>query len=133
MKAAKHRPVAEDNSGITSPKRKLTGMIREHQPEYMPMGTAGMADMGEMEMPLPDNTIPMMNGWGPHGPIEMGGMFSVVKVRPGIAADDYADPGWYENPPGTQAYEWTGAVPDVVTKDNAETHLTPRPAASIKS
>ena len=113
-------------------KRKLTGMIREHQPEYMPMCTAGMADMGEMEMPLPDNTIPMMNGWGPHGPIEMGGMFSVVKVRQGIAADDYADPGWYENPPGTQAYEWTGAVPDVVTKDDAETHLTPRPARSIK-
>jgi FtsP/CotA-like multicopper oxidase with cupredoxin domain len=113
-------------------KRKLTGMIREHQPEYMPMGTAGMADMGEMEMPLPDNTIPMMTGWGPHGPIEMGGMFSVVKVRKGIALDDYADPGWYENPPGTQAYEWTGAVPDVVTKDNAETHLTPRPASSIE-
>ncbi len=29
-------------------KRKLTGMIRDHQPEYMPMGTAGMADMGEI-------------------------------------------------------------------------------------
>jgi hypothetical protein len=26
MKAAKHRPVAEDNKGITSPRRKLTGM-----------------------------------------------------------------------------------------------------------
>ena len=26
-------------------------------PDYMAMGTAGMADMGEMEMPLPDNTF----------------------------------------------------------------------------
>ncbi|GAB5463076.1 MAG: hypothetical protein HoeaKO_31670 [Hoeflea alexandrii] len=70
-----------------------------------------MAEMGAMEMPLPDNTIPMMTGWGPHGPLEMGGMFSVVKVREGISAGDYSDPGWYENPPGTQAYEWTGELP----------------------
>ncbi len=47
--------------------------------------TAGMGDMAKMEMPLPDNTIPMMTGWGPHGPIEMGGMFSVVKVREGTS------------------------------------------------
>jgi len=38
----------------------------------------------------------------------MGGMFSVVKVRPGLAADDYRDPGWYKHPEGTVAYEWTG-------------------------
>ena len=81
-------------------KKPLAKKIREFQPEYMPMGTAGMADMGVMEMPLPDNTIPMMTGWGPHGPIEMGGMFSVVKVRDGIDADDYSDPGWYANPLG---------------------------------
>ncbi len=79
------------------------------QPEYMPMGNRGMADMGEMEMPLPDNTIPMMTGWGQFGPIEMGGMFSVVKVREGLSATDYADPGWYEHPAGTVAWEWTGA------------------------
>ena len=59
-------------------------MIRKHQPEYMPMGSNGMAEMGMMQMELPDNTVPMMTGWGPHGPIEMGGMFSVVKVREGI-------------------------------------------------
>ena len=67
--------------------------------------------MGQMDMEIPENTIAMMTGWGPHGPIEMGGMFSVVKVREGIAADDYSDPGWYENPPGTQAFEWTGELP----------------------
>ncbi len=29
---------------------------------------------------LPDNTLPMMTGQGPFGPIEMGGMFTVVKI-----------------------------------------------------
>lgn len=114
---------------IGADKTKLTELMRKHQPEYMPMGTAGMADMGEMSMEIPANTVPMMTGWGPHGPIEMGGMFSVVKVREGIAPDDYSDPGWYENPPGTEAYEWTGAVPDPVIRDSGETVLTPSPAA----
>ena len=81
---------------IGADKRKLTGMIRKETRGYMPMGTAGMADMGEMSMELPENTVPMMTGWGPYGPLEMGGMFSVVKVRAGIAADDYSDPGWYK-------------------------------------
>ena len=114
---------------IGADKTKLTELMRKHQPEYMPMGTAGMADMGEMSMEIPANTVPMMTGWGPHGPIEMGGMFSVVKVREGIAPDDYSDPGWYENPPGTEAYEWTGAVPDAIIRDSGETVLTPSPAA----
>ena len=80
-------------------------------PEYMVMGERGMADMGEMEMPLPDNTLPMMTGTGPFGAMEMGGMFSVVKVREGLARNDYKDPGWYKHPPGTVAYEWKGAPP----------------------
>jgi hypothetical protein len=45
----------------------------------MAMGDTG-GSMGEMEMPLPDNTLPMMTGRGPFGPVEMGGMFSTVKV-----------------------------------------------------
>lgn len=106
-------------------KTRLTTRIRRLQPEYMPMGTAGMADMGEMSMEIPDNTVPMMTGWGPHGPIEMGGMFSVVKVREGISAGDYADPGWYENPPGTQAYEWTGELPEFETQNSSATQITP--------
>ena len=67
------------------------------------MGSAGMAEMGAMEMPMPDNTLPMMTGFGQFGPLEMGGMFSVVKVREGIAADDYRDPGYYRSPLGTVA------------------------------
>jgi hypothetical protein len=77
----------------------------------MAMGTAGMAEMGAMEMPLPDNTLPMMTGTGPFGPMEMGGMFSVIKVRDAIARDDYRDPGWYRHPTGTVAREFTGPTP----------------------
>jgi hypothetical protein len=64
-----------------------------------------MGMMAEIEMPLPDNTLPMMTGFGQFGPIEMGGMFTVMKVREGLGANDYKDPGPYENPPGTVAYE----------------------------
>ena len=103
-----------------------TEKIRKTQPEFMPMGTNGMADMGEMSMPIPDNTVPMMTGWGPYGPIEMGGMFSVVKVREGIAKDDYTDPGWYKNPPGTQAYEWTGELPNPSKATDSTTKITPK-------
>ena len=89
--------------------RGLAEKIAMLVPDYMAMGQAGMAEMGAMEMPLPDNTLPMMTGQGPFGSIEMGGMFTVVKVRKGLARDDYADPGWYRHPVGTQAYEWTAA------------------------
>ena len=39
-------------------------------------------------------------------------MFSVLKVRKDQPPGDYKDPGWYKPPPGTQAFEWTGAPPD---------------------
>ena len=92
--------------------RDVVRQIQNLIPDYMVMGERGMADMGEMEMPLPDNTLPMMTGQGPFGPLEMGGMFTVVKVRADQKPGDYADPGWYRHPPGTQAYEWTGALPE---------------------
>jgi hypothetical protein len=53
-----------------------------------------------MGMAGPANTLPMMAGQGQFGPIEMGGMFTVVKVRDDQAADDYRDPGWYRYPKG---------------------------------
>jgi hypothetical protein len=40
----------------------------------------------------------------------MGGMFSVLKVRRDQPRGDYRDPGWFQHPPGTVAYEWTGAL-----------------------
>ena len=85
--------------------RGIAAKINQLVPEYMSMGDKGMADMGSMEMPLPDNTLPMMTGQGPFGPIEMGGMFTTVKVREDLARNDYKDPGWYKHPAGTVAYE----------------------------
>lgn len=95
--------IGVDHRGIAE---RITNLV----PDYMAMGDKGMADMGAMEMPLPDNTLPMMSGTGPFGPIEMGGMFSVVKVRDDVKAGDYKDPGPYKHPPGTVAYEYTGKV-----------------------
>ncbi len=88
--------IGADQRGIA---KKIVKLV----PDYMTMGERGMADMGEMEMPLPENTLPMMTGFGPFGPIEMGGMFTVLKVRDGIGRNDYRDPGWYKHPPGTVA------------------------------
>lgn len=49
---------------------------------------------------------PTMTGQGPFGALEMGGMFTVVKVREVLGRDDYRDPGWYRHPKGTVAYEY---------------------------
>jgi FtsP/CotA-like multicopper oxidase with cupredoxin domain len=87
--------------------RKAAKRIRKLLPGYMPMGEHGMAEHQEHvdsgHMKGPPNTIPMMTGKGPFGNIEMGGMFTVVKVRDGIT--QYGDPGWYQNPPGSMAYK----------------------------
>lgn len=87
--------------------RGVADKIRNLIPDYMVMGDTG-GSMGDMEMSLPDNTLPMMTGQGPFGGVEMGGMFTMVKIREGLARNDYKDPGWYPQPPGTSAYEWTG-------------------------
>jgi len=78
-------------------------------PGYMNSGGA-MSNM-QMNMPLPENTLPMMAGAGPYGNIEMGGMFTVMKIREGLAHDDYRDPGWYTAPAGSVAYLWAGQPP----------------------
>ena len=106
--------IGVDHRGIA---QKIIKLV----PDYMVMGERGMADMGEMEMPLPDNTLPMMSGAGPFGPIEMGGMFTVVKIREGLARGDYKDPGWYRHPKGTVAYEWNGAIPAAQRAEPAPT------------
>jgi hypothetical protein len=43
----------------------------------------------------------MMMGQGPYGNLEMGGMFTLVKVRNTL--QNYADPGPYRSPPQTLA------------------------------
>jgi len=113
-----HRSVAE----------KITKLV----PDYMVMGERGMHDMAEMEMPLPDNTLPMMTGTGPFGAIGMGGMFSVVKVRDSVKPGDYKDPGWYKHPTGTLAWEYTGEPEPPVrapaTKPDANTLKVRKPS-----
>ena len=81
--------------------------LRRLIPEYMVMGDRGMAEMASMHMELPENTLPMMTGAGPHGPIGMGGMFTIFKVRGEQPNGDYSDPDWYSPPPGTTAYRTT--------------------------
>ncbi len=68
-------------------------------PGYMTMGASGMGDMHQME--LPSNSISMLGGDGPFGLIDMGGMFTNVKVRKRLVGDQ--DPGWFEHPAGTVA------------------------------
>ncbi|EEF24461.1 conserved hypothetical protein [Ricinus communis] len=81
------------------------------------MGETGMAEMTDMAemmaMPLPDNTLPMMAGKDQFGAIEMGGMFTTVKIREGLARNDYKDPGFYKHPKDTVAHEVENDLPPV--------------------
>ncbi len=81
----------------------LEDKIRSLLPGYMAMGRDGMAEMQDMaeHMAGPKNTLPMMSGKGQFGNIEMGGMFTVLKVRDDLSS--YEDPGWYRFPEGTVA------------------------------
>jgi FtsP/CotA-like multicopper oxidase with cupredoxin domain len=94
--------IGVDHQGVAEKINKLV-------PDYMVMGDRG-GSMGGMQMRIPDNTLPMMAGEGPFGGIEMGGMFTVLKVRKDQRPGDYKDPGWYQHPAGTLAYEWQGAL-----------------------
>jgi len=47
----------------------------------MSMGQTGMGGMGEMQMPIPPNSLPMRGAPGPFGYIDMGGMFTLIKIR----------------------------------------------------
>lgn len=88
----------------------LEERIRKLIPGYMTMGQSGMAEHANHadHMPGPKNTLPMMMGKGPFGNIEMGGMFTVVKVRDNLSSYDQ-DPGWYKHPKGTVAYRLNSA------------------------
>lgn len=85
--------------GVKQPEAQINKVL----PGYMAMGESGMAehqvhtDMGHM--PGPENTLPMMMGEGRYGKLEMGGMFSMVRVRDQLGS--IAD--LYEAPEGTQA------------------------------
>ena len=115
--------IGVDHRGIV---KKVASLV----PDYMVMGERGMADMTEMQMPLPDNTVPMMGGDGPFGSVEMGGMFTVVKVRRDQPAGDYSDSGWYQHPPGSVAYEFTGTLAEPARTFSEGRHLMTAPKRS---
>jgi manganese oxidase len=79
--------------------------VRSLLPGYMTMGEAGMSGHAEHiesgHMPVPENSIPMIGAPGPFDYIDMGGMFTILKVREHLAS--YDDPGWYDHPRGTVA------------------------------
>jgi hypothetical protein len=68
-------------------------------PGTMMMGQSGMGEMAAMRMAQPSNSIAMLGGDGPRGTIDMGGMFTLLKIRGHLTGD--GDPGWYE-PPGAE-------------------------------
>lgn len=93
-------------------KQGIEERLKQFYPNFMGlMNINGMSDMFEMygsnkmmdmgvEMKIPPNLSPIGSP-GPFGVIEMGGMFTIFKVRDNLTS--YADPGWYQHPPGTVA------------------------------
>ena len=85
--------------GVKQPEAHINKVL----PNYMAMGESGMAEHQEHtdrgHMPGPENTLPMMMGEGRYGKLEMGGMFSMIRVRDQLGAQ--AD--LYAAPEGTQA------------------------------
>jgi FtsP/CotA-like multicopper oxidase with cupredoxin domain len=77
---------------------ELAEKLKSIFPDYMPMGTKGMGEMFEphhRNMPRPPNFLPFGSP-GPFGPIDMSGMFTILKVREDITS--YEDPSWYACP-----------------------------------
>lgn len=101
----------------------LDKKVRSLLPEYMTMGQSGMGDMGDMQMPVPKNSIPMLMGKGQFGVVDMGGMFTIIKVREQI--NGYDDPGDYHFPPGTLA---RAATPDELHRDGIDVSRSPKHA-----
>jgi FtsP/CotA-like multicopper oxidase with cupredoxin domain len=86
----------------------LGAAVRPQVPGYMAMGQDGMDAMSKMQMRVPPNSRPMSGGAGPFGVIDMGGMFTVLKVRDDAPAGDVKDVPEYRHPAGTVAAEATG-------------------------
>ncbi len=115
-----HHTMNAMGHGIANPlgvdQATITKQIQDLLPGYIAMGRDGMAEHAEHlamsqsgqhhvthhgDYKGPRNTLPMMTGEGPFGPLEMGGMFTVVKIRDRIVSNSKT--GWYKNPRGTVA------------------------------
>lgn len=105
-----HHTMNAMGHGIANPvgvdQRALADEVRALLPGFMPMGQHGMAEHGRHlahGLQGPENTLPMSGGQGLHGPIGMGGMFTLVKVRDDQPPGDYRDPPLYRSPPARTA------------------------------
>src|SRR5437764_4536215 len=85
--------------------------------------------MGNLTMT--NHPLPMMTGFGQFGPIEMGGMFTLMKIREGLARNDYSDATPFQHPPGTVAYEVKDAPSTPVRR--SENSTTIRPGGTLKA
>jgi hypothetical protein len=73
--------------------KKAAERLKKLVPGYMPMGTDGMSMMGEMAVPTPTKTLPMMTGTGQFRP-DRDGRHVLVSSRSAKASpNDYKDPG----------------------------------------
>ncbi len=108
-----HHTMGPMGHGIPNPigadQSEVEARIRGFVPGFMAMGEHGMSEhqahVDAGHMPGPKNTLAMMAGKGPFGNMEMGGMFTIIKVRDDIKPGDFEDPGWYRHPEGTVAYK----------------------------
>lgn len=93
-------------------------------------GTSESMDMG-IKIKYPPNISPIGNP-GPFGVIEMGGMFTIFKVRSNISS--YVDPGWYQHPAGTlsEAVD-ISEVPENIRNFRSETNRIYTPPIGITS
>lgn len=122
-----HHTMNAMGHGIPNPvgvrQAALADRLQALLPDYEPMGGNGMyehadhATMGHMQGP--ENTLPMAMGRGPYGPIAMGGMMTLLKVRPGFR--DGSDPGWYKNEQAPRARR-VGADDASVGEDHSTHH-----------
>lgn len=88
----------------------LEEKIQKLFPHAMGPDANGMGEMFEMygasenehgmKGRFPKNLSPIGSP-GPYGVIELGGMFTILKVREELSSNN--DPGWYSQPKGTQA------------------------------
>jgi FtsP/CotA-like multicopper oxidase with cupredoxin domain len=107
-----HHTMNAMGHGIPNPlgvdQRGIDREIQQLLPGFMAMGEYGMAEHSDHvamgHSPGPENTLPMMMGKGPYGNLEMGGMFTVVKVRDDLQSGDHSVSGWYQPPPGSVAH-----------------------------
>jgi FtsP/CotA-like multicopper oxidase with cupredoxin domain len=100
----------------------LDERIRRLIPGYMTMGQNGEGEMGDMGMPVPKNSIPMLGAKGQHDVITMGGMATVLKVRDRLKG--HGDPGPYQAPRGTLA---SVAEDSDLRRDGIDVDHPPRP------